>query len=100
MTDPVATEFIAKWRARWPEWAIAEVFLPASRRESMQAWFALLQELGDAAWGGSDPLPGEAKLGWWAEELEGWSRGARRHPLGQVLMSRAASWAGCSRAGS
>ena len=50
MTDPVATEFIAKWRARWPEWAIAEVFLPASRRESMQAWFALLQELGDAAW--------------------------------------------------
>ena len=98
MTDPVATEFIAKWRARWPEWAIAEVFLPASRRESMQAWFALLQELGDAAWGGSDPLPGEAKLGWWAEELEGWSRGARRHPLGQVLMSRAASWAALAAA--
>lgn len=86
------SSFIAKMRARWPEWAIAEVFLPASRREIAQAWLALLQELGDAAWGGADPRPGEAKLAWWAEELDGWSRGARRHPLGQPLASRAASW--------
>lgn len=103
MNDPIATGptqdahgdaggFVAKWRARWPEWAIAEAFLPASRRDIAQAWMALLQELGDAAWGGEDARPGEAKLGWWAEELLGWSRGARRHPLGQVLSSRAASW--------
>ena len=98
MSDPVATEFIGKWRARWPEWAIAEVFLPASQREPAQAWFALLQELGDAAWGGEDPRPGEAKLAWWTEELEGWGRGARRHPLGQVLMARAASWAALAAA--
>lgn len=90
--------FIDKWRARWPEWAIAEAFLPASRREVAQAWLALLQELGDAAWGGADPRPGEAKLAWWAEELEGWSRGARRHPLGQPLSSRAASWAALAAA--
>lgn len=87
-----ADDFVAKWRARWPEWAIAEAFLPPSRRAVAQAWMTLLQELGDAAWGGDDARPGEAKLGWWAEELPGWSRGARRHPLGQVLSSRAASW--------
>ena len=93
-----AADFIAKWRARWPEWAIAEVFLPASRREPAQAWLALLRELCDAAWGGDDPRPGEAKLAWWAGELEGWSRGARRHPLGQVLSSRAASWSALAAA--
>src|SRR5690606_14401375 len=30
--------------------------------------------------------------GWWAEELQGWARGARRHPLGRLLARRAASW--------
>ena len=89
MNDPMATtamdgargagDFVAKWRARWPEWAIAEVFVPPSRREIAQAWMTLLQELGDAAWGGADVRPGEAKLTWWAEELLGWSRGARPH---------------------
>jgi hypothetical protein len=87
-----AGDFVGKWRARWPEWAIAEAFVPAPQRPVVQAWMALLQELGDAAWGGADPRPGEAKLAWWAEELQGWSRGARRHPLGSVLCSRAASW--------
>ena len=98
-TEPdAAAGFVAKWRARWPEWAIAEAFVPASRREVVQGWMALLQELGDAAWGGTDPRPGEAKLAWWAEELQGWSRGARRHPLGQGLSSRAASWAALAAA--
>ena len=26
-----------KWRARWPEWAMAEVFVPAPQRERAQA---------------------------------------------------------------
>lgn len=84
--------FIDKWRARWPEWAVAEVFVPREQRESTLAWMALLQEVTDAAWGGSDPRPGEAKLGWWAEELMGWSRGIRRHPLGQVLQKYPVAW--------
>jgi len=84
--------FIAKWRARWPEWSLAEVFVPHAQREATQAWMALLQELTDAAWGGSDPRPGEAKLGWWVEELQGWSRGIRRHPLGQVLQKFLVPW--------
>lgn len=84
--------FIAKWRARWPEWRIAEVFLPPSERGIAVAWFALLQELTDATWAGEDPAPGLAKLAWWQEELRGWSRGARRHPLGAVLQRQPAAW--------
>lgn len=84
--------FTGKWRARWPEWSVAEVFVPHAQREPVLAWMALVQELTDAAWGGSDPRPGEAKLGWWVEELQGWSRGLRRHPLGQVLQKSPAPW--------
>lgn len=90
--------FIGKWRARWPEWTIAEVFVPRHARETVLAWAALQQELTDAAWGGSDPRPGEAKLAWWQEELQGWSRGRRRHPLGTVLQRQSAPWAGLAAA--
>lgn len=85
--------FLDKWRARWPEWNVAEVFVAPAQREVAVAWFALLQELLDAAWSGSDPTPGQAKLGWWAEELQGWSQGRRRHPLGIALQRRPAPWA-------
>lgn len=94
MTEPseALESFIGKWRARWPEWSVAEVFVPTSQRATAVAWFALLQELMDAAWGGDDPTPGLAKLAWWQEELQGWSQGRRRHPLGVALQSRPAPW--------
>lgn len=84
--------FIDKWRARWPEWRVAEAFVPEAQRETALAWFALRQELADAAWGGEDARPGEAKLAWWAEELHGWSQGRRRHPLGLALQRLPAPW--------
>lgn len=84
--------FVAKWQARWPEWVAAEPFIAAEHRERARAWFALRDELLDAAWSGEDARPGDAKLGWWAEELDGWSRGARRHPLGSVLQKVPAPW--------
>lgn len=86
------TNFIDKWRARWPEWKVAEAFVAAPQRHRALAWATLQQELTDAAWGGSDPRPGAAKLSWWQEELFGWGRGARRHPLGTVLQRYPASW--------
>ncbi len=93
MSDREALQgFTDKWLAQWPEWAVADVFVPAERRELARAWFSLRDELTEAAWGGEDSRPGEAKLGWWVEELDGWSRGARRHPLGLVLQPLAASW--------
>lgn len=84
--------FIDKWLARWPEWAVAQVFVPQAQRRTLLAWAALQQELGDAAWGGADARPGEAKLGWWQEELRGWSRGLRRHPLGAMLQAQPGDW--------
>ena len=93
MSDDISLDgFLDKWRARWPEWAVAEVFVPAGQRERAWAWFSLRDELAEAAWGGADPRPGDAKLGWWAEELDGWTRGARRHPLGLVLQKAPAPW--------
>jgi hypothetical protein len=84
--------FTQKWRRRWPEWRVAEVFVPEAHRELAVAWFALRQELTDAAWGGSDPRPGEAKLAWWSEELAGWTQGRRRHPLGLALQKLPVPW--------
>ncbi|MFC3815820.1 phytoene/squalene synthase family protein [Lysobacter sp. GCM10012299] len=84
--------FLDKFRARWPEWAVVQVFVPQAQREVALAWATLLQELTDAAWGGSDARPGEAKLAWWAEELRGWTLGARRHPLGIALQKLPAPW--------
>lgn len=99
MTTPGALDgFIDKWRARWPEWAIAEAFLPPAQRPRAAAWFALLQECRDAAWSGTEPAPGLAKLAWWQEELRGWSRGARRHPLGEALQRIDADWDALGRA--
>lgn len=90
--------FVAKWRGHWPEWSIAEAFLPASQRPLAVAWEALQFELQEAAWGGVDARPGEAKLGWWMEELGGWAQGRRRHPLGGVLQRAGSGWGGLGRA--
>lgn len=87
-----AEAFVAKWRGAWPEWAIAEVFLPTRGRELAAFWQALQFELQEAAWGGADARPGEAKLGWWVEELSGWAAGRRRHPLGVRLLAQPAPW--------
>lgn len=87
-----AAAFVAKWRGAWPEWSFAEGFLPAAERPLADAWQAAQFEWQEAAWGGADARPGEAKLAWWSEELDGWAKGRRRHPLGAVLMSRPAPW--------
>ena len=84
--------FLDKWQARWPEWTVGVAFVPEPQREAVAAWLALRDELADAAWGGEDARPGEAKLAWWAEELRGWAKGARRHPLGAALQKQPADW--------
>ena len=90
--------FIGKWRARWPEWSVAEVFVPQAQRAVTLAWASLQQELTDAAWDSSDARPGEAKLMWWREELQGWALGRRRHPLGIMLQHMPAPWAALAAA--
>ena len=83
---------LADWRTRWPEWQVAENFIAEESRDAAIAWFMLLSQLAEAAWGGSDPTPGLAKLGWWQEELRGWSKGLRRHPLGLALQKQPVEW--------
>lgn len=90
--------FLEKWRERWPEWPIAETFVPPAKRELAVAWFALLQEFEDAMNVAGDSLPADAKLGWWAEELRDWSRRRSRHPLGRLLEPHAAPWPGLADA--
>lgn len=89
---PADEDFVAKWQARWPEWRIGMAFVEPAMHERAAAWFSLLEEFGDAAWAGSDATPGLAKLAWWQEELQGWGRGARRHPLGTHLQRMDAPW--------
>lgn len=84
--------FLDKWRSRWPEWRVAEAFVPPAQRELAVAWFALLQEFEDAMNIAGDPTPADAKLGWWGEELRDWSRRRSRHPLGRALEPRPAPW--------
>lgn len=92
-TETDLEEFLQKWRAAWPEWPLAQVFVPEAQRAVAEAWLALQLEWVEAAWGGQDPTPGFAKLAWWQDELRGWQKGARRHPLGRVLQRAPAAWA-------
>ena len=99
MTAPTALDsFLDKWRTRWPEWAVGEVFVPAVLRERAVAWFALQQEFDDILNIAGDPLPADAKLGWWGTELRDWAGRRSRHPLGRLLEPVAAPWAGLADA--
>jgi len=85
--------FLDKWRTRWPEWSVAEPFVAPPQRELAVAWFALLQELDDMLNTQGDPLPADAKLAWWGEELRSWASQRSRHPLGRLLEPVRAPWA-------
>ncbi len=85
--------FLDKWRARWPEWSVAEPFVAPAQRVRAVAWFALLQEFDDMLNASGDTLPADAKLAWWGEELRSWAGQRSRHPLGRVLEPVAAPWA-------
>ena len=57
MSDREALQaFFDKSQTEWPEWALAEVFVPVSQRELARAWLALRGEWADAAWAGVDPV--------------------------------------------
>ncbi|SBV35612.1 conserved hypothetical protein [uncultured Stenotrophomonas sp.] len=84
--------FLGKWQQRWPEWAFVERFVAEADRTRALAWFALLQEFDDMLNISGDPLPTNAKLGWWGEELRSWAGQRSRHPLGRMLEPVRAPW--------
>lgn len=93
MSSTALESFLDKWRSRWPEWSVAAPFVAESHRELAVAWFALLQEFDDMLNTSGDPLPADAKLAWWGEELRSWEGQRSRHPLGRVLEPVRAPWA-------
>ena len=99
MSDSSALDsFLDKWRHRWPEWQVAEIFVAPERRALAEAWFSLLQEFDDILNIAGDPLPADAKLAWWGEELRGWANRRSRHPLGRRLEPLPAPWTALSDA--
>ena len=93
MTDSTALDsFLDKWRMRWPEWRVVEIFVPEAQRQLAVAWFSLLQEFTDGMNIAGDPLPADAKLAWWGEELRDWQQQRSRHPLGRVREPHRARW--------
>ncbi len=92
-TTSALDSFLDKWRDRWPEWEVAGRFVPADRQRTALAWFSLLQEFEDIMNISGDPLPADAKLAWWQQELRDWSGRRSRHPLGRVLEPHLAPWA-------
>lgn len=96
--DSASSHFVAKWLAREPEMAFAEVFCPEGDRPRFRAWGALLHELREALFELSDPTVSRAKCGWWAEELLGLGRGQAQHPLTLQLIETKAPWSTLARA--
>ncbi|MCF7751750.1 squalene/phytoene synthase family protein [Bacillus subtilis subsp. subtilis] len=92
-TSSALDSFLDKWRTRWPEWSVAEPFVPEAQRSLVVAWFALLQEFDDILNTSGDPMPADAKLAWWGEELRSWAGQRSRHPLGRLLEPVRAPWA-------
>lgn len=92
MSSTALDSFLDKWRSRWPEWSVAEPFVAEPQRHVALAWFALLQEFDDMLNTTGDPLPADAKLAWWGEELRSWAAQRSRHPLGRVLEPVRAPW--------
>ena len=81
------SEFAAAVRAHdWPR-HIAIQFAPESKRGDLTALFVFNAEIDRITRNASDPLPGEIRLQWWREVLNGEREGeARRHPLASVLL--------------
>lgn len=97
-TSSALDSFLDKWRTRWPEWSVAEPFVPEAQRSLVVAWFALLQEFDDILNTSGDPMPADAKLAWWGEELRSWANQRSRHPLGRLLEPVRAPWAALAEA--
>ena len=91
-TSSALDSFLDKWRTRWPEWSVAEPFVPEAQRTLVVAWFTLLQEFDDILNTSGDPMPADAKLAWWGEELRSWAGQRSRHPLGRLLEPVRAPW--------
>jgi len=65
---------------------LATLFAPADRRDALNALYAFAIEIGRVREVAREPMPGEIRLQWWREVLEGERDGeAAAHPVAAVL---------------
>jgi hypothetical protein len=76
-----ADSYLEQWLAREPEMELAQLFCAPAERRRVALWYCLQHELDDAAFNLSDATVTQAKLAWWADELQRGVTGAARHPL-------------------
>jgi hypothetical protein len=89
--------FVAKWYAREPEMRWAEVFCPATLKETFQAWGALQHELRHTLFELSDAHVTEVKTQWWAEECHRIAAKNARHPISLKLQAYPADWSALAK---
>ena len=98
MTDPTALDgFVAKWRARWPEWSVAQVFVPrrAARRRRWPG-SRCCRNSPTPPGAAAIPRPAEPSSPGGRKNCAAGRKGARRHPLGDALQRLPAPWT-CAR---
>lgn len=61
------------------------LFLPPAQRRAITALYAYCREIDDAVDEPSDPSVAQAKLGWWAEEIDRLYAGQSQHPVTRAL---------------
>lgn len=67
---------------------LATLFAPLDRREALFALYAFAIEIGRVRDVAREPMPGEIRLQWWREVLEGQRDGeAAAHPVASALMA-------------
>jgi 15-cis-phytoene synthase len=70
---------------------IATLFAPANRRDALNALYAFAIEIGRVRDVAREPMPGEIRLQWWREVLEGKRDGeAAAHPVAATLVATVA----------
>jgi 15-cis-phytoene synthase len=70
-----------------PDRHVATLFAPPDRRPALVALYAFAQEIARVREQVSDPLPGEVRLQWWSDLLDGELRGdVGGHPVAAALL--------------
>ncbi|MFZ4479173.1 MAG: presqualene diphosphate synthase HpnD [Rhodoferax sp.] len=70
----------------------AFLFLPASRRAAITAFYAFCREIDDVVDDAADPGVASSKLGWWQAEVRSAFAGQPSHPVMQAMMPLAAGF--------
>jgi phytoene synthase len=67
---------------------LASLFAPPERRDALQALYAFNVEVARVREAAREPLPGEIRLQWWSDVLNGErSEEARAHPVASALLT-------------